>query len=42
MTFTGFKYYVYVRPSEIYYFYNYDEALKVANFYGINVSLINK
>ncbi len=37
----GYKYYVYVRPGEIYYFDDYEKALDLANFYGVRVSVCN-
>ena len=35
------KYYVYVRPGEIYYFDDYDRALEKAEYYGVQVQTIN-
>ena len=35
----NYKYYVYVRPGEIYYFDDLVEASEKANFYGVEVKL---
>lgn len=33
----NYKYYVYVRPGEIYYFDNIQKAQDVADYYGVQV-----
>jgi len=32
-----YKYYVYVGPGHIYYFDDYNEAIEIAEYYGVEV-----